>query len=173
MNMKERIERFNHENRPFYIVDHDGGQFSLCLPLDFLDDEFENYGQAAFDAYALEIGEPPINRQGFQTHGNGYEWEAAFCQAFADDPNIDKILFDCESGGFFCYTADLSLLEDFAEVEKPFLQMIECWSLHQQESVLLIGRNHIGYVRRILRRECAFLEDLFQLAERHEQCFLP
>lgn len=115
MNMKERIERFNHENRPFYIVDHDGGQFSLCLPLDFLDDEFENYGQAAFDAYALEIGEPPINRQGFQTHGNGYEWEAAFCQAFADDPNIDKILFDCESGGFFCYTADLSLLEDFGK----------------------------------------------------------
>lgn len=115
MNMKERIERFNHENRPFYIVDHDGGQFSLCLPLDFLDDEFENYGQAAFDAYALEIGEPPINCQGFQTHGNGYEWEAAFCQAFADDPNIDKILFDCESGGFFCYTADLSLLEDFGK----------------------------------------------------------
>lgn len=113
MNIKERIEAFNKENRPFYIVDHDDGKFSLCLPLDFLRGEYEDFGQAAFDAYAIEIGEPPVDSRGFQTHGNGYEWEAAFRQAFADDPNIDKILFDCEAGGFFCYTTDLSLLEEY------------------------------------------------------------
>lgn len=113
MNVKERIEAFNEENQPFYIVDHDDGKFSLCLPLDFLRGEYENFGQAAFDTYALEIGEPPVDSRGFQTHGNGYEWEAAFRQAFADDPNIDKILFDCEAGGFFCYATDLSLLEEY------------------------------------------------------------
>lgn len=113
MNIKKRIEAFNENNRPFYIVDHDDGKFSLCLPLDLLRGEYEDFGQAAFDAYALEIGEPPMDSRGFQTHGNGYEWEAAFRQAFADDPNIDKILFDCEAGGFFCYTADLSLLEEY------------------------------------------------------------
>lgn len=113
MNIKERIEEFNEENRPLYIVDHDDGKFSLCLPLDLLRGEYEDFGQAAFDAYAIEIGESPIDSRGFQTHGNGYEWEAAFRQAFADDPNIDKILFDCEAGGFFCYTADLSLLEEY------------------------------------------------------------
>lgn len=113
MNIKERIDAFNEENRPFYIVDHDDGKFSLCLPLDFLRGEYEDFGQAAFDAYAIEIGEPPIDSRGFQTHGNGYEWEAAFRQAFADDPNIDKILFDCEAGGFFCYATDLSLLEEY------------------------------------------------------------
>lgn len=103
MSVKERIEAFNEENRPFYIVDHDAGKFSLCLPLDFLHEEYEDFGQAAFDAYAIEIGEPPVDSRGFHTHGNGYEWESAFHQTFADDPNIDKILFDCEAGGFFCY----------------------------------------------------------------------
>lgn len=113
MSVKERIEAFNEENRPFYIVDHDAGKFSLCLPLDFLHEEYEDFGQAAFDTYAIEIGEPPVDSRGFHTHGNGYEWESAFHQTFADDPNIDKILFDCEAGGFFCYATDLSLLEEY------------------------------------------------------------
>ena len=101
MNVKERIEAFNEENRPFYIVDHDDGKFSLCLPLGFISGEYEDFGQKAFDAYALEIGEPAVDSRGFQTHGNGYEWEAAFCQAFEGDPNLRRFAFDCESSGFF------------------------------------------------------------------------
>lgn len=30
------IKGFNRENRPFNIVDHDDGTFSLCLTLDLL-----------------------------------------------------------------------------------------------------------------------------------------
>ena len=113
MNVKERIEAFNEENRPFYIVDHDDGKFSLCLPLGFISGEYEDFGQKAFDAYALEIGEPPVDSRGFQTHGNGYEWEVAFCQAFEGDPNLRRFAFDCESSGFFMDCDDLSLLEEY------------------------------------------------------------
>ena len=28
-----RIEAFNEANAPFYIVDHEDGKYSLCLPL--------------------------------------------------------------------------------------------------------------------------------------------
>lgn len=58
-------------------------------------------------------GEPAYSKNGLKTHGSGYEWEAAFREAFKDDPNIQRILFDCEAGGFFCYANDLTLLEDF------------------------------------------------------------
>ena len=85
--------------RAFYIVELDNGAFSLCLPLDMLGDEHYPYCQEAFDAYAAEIGEPASSKNGLKTHGSGYEWEAAFRQAFVEDPNIKKILFDCEMGG--------------------------------------------------------------------------
>ena len=115
MNTQEQIEAFNQANPPFYIVDHEDGSFSLCLPLDFLTNEYRDYCQEAFDAYAVEIGEPPVDQHGSIAYGNGYDWEAAFQEAFKDDPNIGKIVFDCELGGFFCYADDLSLIEDFGK----------------------------------------------------------
>ena len=53
MNMgnERRIKEFNRENRPFYIVDHDDGTFSLCLPLDLLNGQYADYCQTAFDNY--------------------------------------------------------------------------------------------------------------------------
>ena len=115
MNTQEQIEAFNQANPPFYIVDHEDGSFSLCLPLDFLTNEYRDYCQEAFDAYAVEIGEPPVDQHGSIAYGNGYDWEAAFQEAFKDDPNIGKIVFDCELGGFVCYADDLSLIEDFGK----------------------------------------------------------
>ena len=111
--IKQRIRKFNQENAPFYIVDHDNGEFSLCLPLDLLSEEYGLYCQDALDAYAAEIGESAYSQNGLKTHGSGYEWEAAFRETFKENANIKNILFDCEAGGFFCYTNDLSLLEDF------------------------------------------------------------
>ena len=40
MENERRIKEFNRENRPFYIVDHDDGTFSLCLPLDLLNGQY-------------------------------------------------------------------------------------------------------------------------------------
>lgn len=125
MNTKQRIEAFNKENAPFYIVDLGDGRFSLCLPLDLISDEYYPYCQDAFDAYAKEIGEPAYSRSGLRTHGNGYEWEAAFREAFKDDPNIKKILFDCEMGGFFCDADNLSLIEDFGRRFKAICEDTE------------------------------------------------
>lgn len=112
MDQEQRIQAFNEANKPFYIVAHDDGTFSLCLPFTFFEGKYANYGQEAFNRYAQQIGDPVMNR-GMDTHGNGYEWEAAFRQAFADEPNIGRILFDCEAGRFFCDCDDLSILEDF------------------------------------------------------------
>lgn len=110
IDIKKEIRAFDEANRPFYIVDHDDGTFSLCLAFTFLDNEF---GQEAFNAYAQEIGEPIKDDLGFYSHGSGYEWEAVFKEAFKDDPDLERIRFDCEAGGFFCCCNDLSLLKDF------------------------------------------------------------
>lgn len=125
MNIQQRIETFNKDNAPFYIVDHEDGEYSLCLPLDMLSDEYYPYCQDAFDAYAAEIGEPAYSQNGLKTHGSGYEWETAFREAFKDDPNVSQILFDCEMGGFFCYANDLTLLEDFGSRFKDICEDTE------------------------------------------------
>ena len=54
MNTNERIEAFNKAFAPFYIVDHEDGGYSLCLPLDLLSDDYYPYCQDAFNAYAGE-----------------------------------------------------------------------------------------------------------------------
>ena len=125
MEIKQRIEKFNQEQTPFYIVDHDDGAFSLCLPLAFLSGEYDRSCQDAFDAYAAEIGEGAYSENGLKTHGSGYEWEAAFREMFKDDPNIKNIVFDCEAGGFFCYANDLSLIEDFGRRFKDICEDAE------------------------------------------------
>ena len=108
-----RIEAFNEANAPFYIVDHEDGKYSLCLPLGMLSSEYFPYCQEAFDAYAREMGKSPVDARGFFTYGNGYEWQAAFCHAFRDDPNLQKFYFDCEASGFFMDCTSLALLEEY------------------------------------------------------------
>lgn len=122
MTIKERIARFGKENYPFYLVEHDDGTYSLCLVRDFLRDEDADYGQYAFDAYAIQNGEPTVTKSGLYTHGNGYEWGYVFTKAFRGDPEFGKISFDCESGGFFCYTAEFDLLENYG---RRFKQLVE------------------------------------------------
>lgn len=112
MDIEQRINKFNRENPPFYIVDHENGKYSLCLPFTFFEGEYENYGQEAFNRYALEIGDPVMDGRMF-THGSGYEWQAVFEKAFEGDPESGGIDYDCEAGGFFCYAESLSVLEDF------------------------------------------------------------
>lgn len=108
--IKDRIQAFNDENAPFYIVDHEDGQYSLCLCFMYTDGD---YCQEPFDRYAREIGDKPRDARGFYTHGNGYEWESAFKKAFESDEKLNTLYFDSESDGFYCYCRDLSTLEDF------------------------------------------------------------
>ena len=113
MQIIERIEAFNKESKPFYIVNHSDGKFSLCLPLDMLPEEYYPYCQEAFDAYAEEIGASKLQLSGGNRFGDGYDWQAAFTQAFAGDPDMEKISFDCEASGFFCGCDDLDMLEQY------------------------------------------------------------
>ena len=139
-NTKERIDAFNDMNRPFYLVDHNDGTFSLCLPVDFLDGKYADYCQESFNAYATANGDPVTTENGMYTHGNGYEWQAAFQEAFANEPNIGKIIFDSEAGGFFCECHDLSILEDLGTRFKNICEDAEHFPLliargiaHEQE----------------------------------------
>lgn len=125
MNIEKEIREFDEANRPFYLVDHDNGTFSLCLAFAFIDGDF---GQDAFNAYAQEIGEPIKDDLGFYSHGSGYEWEAAFKEAFKDDPDLRRIRFDCEASGFFCYCEDLSLLKDFGSRFKNLVDDTETFT---------------------------------------------
>ena len=128
MTTEQGITKFNEENRPFYIVDLESGRYSLCLPLDLLGDEFYPYCQNAFDAYAREIGDEPLTEHGLRTHGDGYEWQAAFCQAFDGDPNLKRFVFDCEAGGFFMDCDDLSLLEEYGKRFKAICEDEEAFT---------------------------------------------
>lgn len=113
MNIGQKIGQFNRENAPFYIVDHENGKYSLCLVFSFLKGEYEDFGQEAFNLYAIEIGEPIMDNRGLFLHGNGYEWQTVFEKMFEGDSRSNMIDYDCEAGGFFCSAKSLSLLEDF------------------------------------------------------------
>ncbi len=107
---EERIKVVNQELDPFYIVDHSNGTYSLCGRINYIDDEF---GQAAFDAYAEEVGEEPRDEQGYITYGSGYDWESAFKEAFKDSRYLKYLKFDSESSMFCCYGDDLDMMIDF------------------------------------------------------------
>ena len=99
MDIRQQIEKFDAENKPFYMVDHEDGVYSLCLPLSSLKGEYYDFKQEAFNQYAIRAGEPVTDGR-FYTHGDGYEWEYVFAKAFEGEENLKKISFDCEAGGF-------------------------------------------------------------------------
>lgn len=107
----QRIDEFNASNVPFDIVDYGNGRYGLCLSTNFLAPPYNNYGGKAFGAYAKKTGQP-IKHAGFFTCGNGYDWQYVFEKAFENDPLLEKIHFDCEAGGFYCRSTDLSVLEE-------------------------------------------------------------
>ena len=105
MDIKQQIKKFDEENKPFYMVDHGEGEYSLCLPLSSLKGEYHDFRQEAFNQYAIRAGEPVTDGR-FYTHGDGYEWEYVFAKAFEGEENLKQITFDCDAGGFFCYSRD-------------------------------------------------------------------
>lgn len=110
--IEQKINQYDEEIKPFNLVALDGGKYSLCLHLNYLEDDF---GQNAFDNHARSKNEPVKDKYGYVTYGSGYDWEAAFREAFKDDPNLKQILFDCEGSAFFCDCHDLDLLADFGK----------------------------------------------------------
>lgn len=120
--VKERIEVFNAENEPFYIVDHEDGSYSLCLCFLYTDGD---YCQEAFDEYAREQGEKACEESGLKRHGSGYEWEAAFRKAFESEREVQTLTFDSESDGFYCYGWELATLEDLGRRFKALCEDTE------------------------------------------------
>ena len=130
MDIKQQIEKFDAENKPFYMVDHEDGVYSLCIPLSFLNEEYRDFGQEAFNQYAIRAGEPVTDGR-FYTHGDGHEWKYVFEKAFEGEENLKQITFDCEAGGFFCYSRDFDVLAEygrrFREIcmkEKEFTELV-------------------------------------------------
>ena len=125
MSKQNEIKAFNTECEPFYIVSHDDGSFSLCLSLSSLTDEYEDFGQEAFNAFATERGEPVKDGYGRYNRGSGYDWQAACKKAFENHPNINDIKFDSEAGGFFCYSYNLEALKDIGKKFKALAEDTE------------------------------------------------
>ncbi|MBQ8238078.1 MAG: hypothetical protein IJZ39_08030 [Oscillospiraceae bacterium] len=107
----QRVAEFNAANAPFRLMDFEDGHYSLSLNISFLVPPYTNYGQQAFDAYA-ELGGAPAQQNGLFVRGSGYDWESVFQKAFESDPRLKAVRFDSEAGGFYCYSEDLSVLED-------------------------------------------------------------
>ena len=107
----QRIDEFNAANAPFQLMDFEDGHYSLSLNISFLAPPYTNYGQKAFDAYA-ELGGASAQQNGLFARGSGYDWESVFQKAFESDLQLKAVRFDSEGGGFYCYSEDLSVLED-------------------------------------------------------------
>lgn len=152
MTNEERIKRFEEQNLPFMLYDHKDGGFSLGLPFTFLEGKYKNYGQEAFNRYAIERGDP-VKNGGLYTHGSGYEWETVFQKAFEQDEKLQCIDFDSEAGAFYCYADDLSLLEDFGrrfraicEDQENFASLVcEALAEAEQEKEYHSGNNTVKY----------------------------
>ena len=89
---------FDLQIQPFFWVEHDSGQASLCLSAG-------RYLPELFDSRAEE---------GFV--GNGYDW-ASLAQVFLDErmPNLtDLVRFDPEAGMFTAYSDNREALRRFA-----------------------------------------------------------
>ena len=112
MDIRQRIKKFDTENKPFYLVDHEDGIYSLCLPLSSLKGKYIDFCQEAFNCYALKAGEP-ITDGRFYTHGNGHEWKTVFEKAFENEEKLKQITFDCEAAGFFCYSESFDVVEEY------------------------------------------------------------
>ena len=130
MDIKQQIKKFDEENKPFYMMDHEDGVYSLCLPLSFLSEEYRDFGQEAFNQYTIRAGESVTDGR-FYTHGDGHEWKYVFEKAFEGEENLKKISFDCEAGGFFCYSSDFDVL---AEYGRRFREMC----MNEQEFTELV-----------------------------------
>ena len=121
MSKAQKIAAFNENNHPFYLVDHKD-EVSLCCVFHPMPGSEFSLGQEAFNRYAESIGEPVKDRYGLYTHGSGYEWEYVFRKVFENDPNIDKVSYDCEAGGFFAYGEDVDMMADFGH---RFLEIMQ------------------------------------------------
>ena len=130
MDIKQRIKKFNTEEKPFYLVDLEDGTYGLCLLLSSLKGEYTDFGQEAFNCYAIQAGES-ITDGIFYTHGDGYEWEIVFAKAFEKEENLRRIIFDCEATGFFCSSDVFDVIEEYG---KRFRQIC----LNEQEFSQLV-----------------------------------
>lgn len=135
MSKQNEIKAFNTECKPFYIVSHDDGSFSLCLSLSSLSDEYEDFGQKAFNDFATERGEPVKDGYGRYNRGSGYDWQAACKKAFESHPNINEIKFDSEAGGFFCYSYNLEALKDIGKKFKDLAEDTEEFTMVISEGI--------------------------------------
>lgn len=134
----EQIQKFNQDNAPFSIMDFENERFGLGLSFTFLKPPYANYGQDAFNAYAVHSGHSPV-RDGMFVRGSGYDWDEVFQKAFEGDPQLGKIEFDSEAGGFYCRSRDLSALIDLGhrfkaicEDEQSFKELV-CTALKEAD----------------------------------------
>lgn len=134
----KQIQKFNLENEPFFIMDFENGRFGLGLSFPFLKPPYANYGQTAFNAYAVQSGHTPV-RDGMFVRGSGYDWDEVFQKAFEGDPQLGRIEFDSEAGGFYCRSRDLSALIDLGsrfkaicEDEQSFEELV-CTALKEAD----------------------------------------
>lgn len=60
----ERLEEVNKRLEPFELYQCGNGKYGLSLPFSFLQEPYEDYGQAAFNRFAEEHGEEAKNSFG-------------------------------------------------------------------------------------------------------------
>ncbi len=107
-----------------------------------LDGKYKDYGQAAFDNYALNNGEEE------NTYGSGYDWARVIKRVFRNDENLKQVEFDPEQGCFFCNAKDISILENMAITLKQLCENTELF-----EKVVSIAMSEEMSMEELLERD--------------------
>lgn len=107
--VKQRISETKKAIEPFDIYILSDGRYGFDL---LITPPYEKY-QNAFNQFAIDNGKAP-KEDGFYIHGSGYEWDEVFKECFKDRDGFEQIHFDSELGGFFIYSANYDVLEQFA-----------------------------------------------------------
>jgi len=118
---EKEIQTINEQIKPFDIQMHALGDYYLALRFSFFEGADAGYGQDAFDAYAADRGEEPVDGHGCHTRGSGYDWDEVFRYAFKDTPGFENLKFNSEAGCFFCDCVDLELLKSCAVTMKDIV----------------------------------------------------
>ncbi len=119
---EQEIKTINEQIKPFDIQMNALGDYSLTLGLSSTDAEHGEYGQEAFDVYAVSRGKEPLDEYGRHVHGNGHDWDEVFHYVFRDTPGYEKLKLNSEAGCFCCDCGDLELLKSCAVTMKGIVE---------------------------------------------------
>ena len=137
---RNELAEINKRISPFDISVYENGKYTLALRFSFFDGEYKDYGQAAFDGFAISNGEAAQDDLGLNNYGSGYDWEKVFKLVTKDIPGAEQIEYNSEAGCFFVNCDEYETIKACGERMKEVCDDSERFAAVVKEALTVIGR---------------------------------